>query len=120
MTVGSEGSMSINGFQSDLAVLINQSNSVLSSLRSVRQVDYMVSYVVSQNQNEFYHVNEARPSLLFTTLDTFAVKYRAEVLAQAKEAYEITKKSAEVVDKIEDVYWSVQQKGSGSAILYNG
>lgn len=120
MIVESEGNMSINGFQSDLAVLINQSNSVFSSLRSVRkfvtimnggmgnlagavvqldirmdreaekqakleqtqekcenfinlvrQVDYTVSDVVSQNQNEFYHVNEwARPSLLFTVFDT--------------------------------------------------
>lgn len=50
---------------------------------------------------------------------TDAVKYRAEVITQAKEGYEIAKKSAEIMDKIEDVYWSAQQKGSGSAILYN-
>ena len=50
---------------------------------------------------------------------TDTVKYRAKIIAEAKEAYEITKKSAEIMDKIEDVYWSAQQKGSGSAIIFN-
>ncbi len=50
---------------------------------------------------------------------TDTVKYRAKVITEAKEAYEITKKSAEIMDKIEDVYWSAEQKGSGAAIIFN-
>jgi len=50
---------------------------------------------------------------------TDKVKYRSEIIAAAKEAYEITKATTEVVDKIEDIYFTSRQKGSGSAIIYN-
>lgn len=50
---------------------------------------------------------------------TDAVKFRAAVYEKAKFYWNIAETATEIVDKVEDVYFSSQQIGSGSTIIYN-
>ena len=50
---------------------------------------------------------------------TDAVKFRAVVYEKAKFYWNIAETATEIVDKVEDVYFSSQQIGSGSTIIYN-
>lgn len=43
----------------------------------------------------------------------------SSAINNAAIAYEIVTEVAEVVDSLEEVFWTEQQRGSGSLILYN-
>ena len=50
---------------------------------------------------------------------TDAVKWKAESMNRAKHAYEIVKTTAKISDRISNVFWSEQERGTGSLIIYN-
>ena len=51
--------------------------------------------------------------------DTDAVKWGGKVIGTAVKGYEAVKKSAEISDRLGNIYWSSKEKGTGSLIIYN-
>lgn len=51
--------------------------------------------------------------------DTDAVKWGGKVIGTAVKGYKALKKSAEISDRLGNIYWSSKEKGTGSLIIYN-